>query len=142
MLFCCLYWRHTERQTLKMKQDWTNLKTASSVLANFMTFMYKGLLHDCKFTQLLLINLHVRLERKSPFLQDDKWYLLLKCYYNKKTLFSFSLDSDFIFGKSSSCQLLWLNFKTKSNVLTTIFNYDFSFKHGPPLLDSVPVELH
>ena len=39
-------------------------------------------------------------------------------------LFSFSLDSDFIFGKNVPCQLLRLNFKNKSD----FFNYEFSFK--------------
>ena len=42
----------------------------------------------------------------------------------KNMLFSFSLDSDFIFGKNSPCRLLWLDFKNKSD----IFNCDFSFK--------------
>ena len=41
----------------------------------------------------------------------------------KKMLFLFSVDSDFIFGKNAPCQLLWLNFKNKSDFL----NYDFSF---------------
>ena len=41
-----------------------------------------------------------------------------------KKMFSFSLDSDFIFGKNSPCQLLRLNFKNKS----AFFNCDFSFK--------------
>ena len=50
--------------------------------------------------------------------------MALKCYYDEKMLFSFSLDSDFIFGKNAPCQLLRLNFKSKSN----FFNYDFSFK--------------
>ena len=42
----------------------------------------------------------------------------------KKMLFSFSLDSNFIFGKIAPCQLLRLNFKNKSDS----FRYDFSFK--------------
>ena len=48
----------------------------------------------------------------------------LKCYYDEKMLFSFSVDSDFIFVKNAPCQLLRLNFKNKSD----FFNYDFSFK--------------
>ena len=35
-----------------------------------------------------------------------------------------SADSDFIFGNNAPCQLLWLNFKNKSD----FFNYDFSIK--------------
>ena len=50
--------------------------------------------------------------------------MALKCYYDEKMLFSFSLDSDFIFGKNAPCQLLRLNFKNKSD----FFSYDFSFK--------------
>ena len=50
---------------------------------------------------------------------------------------SFSVDSDFIFGKNAPCQLLRLNFKNKSD----FFNNDLSF-NCPPLPDSVPVELH
>ena len=49
---------------------------------------------------------------------------VLKCYYDENMLFSFSLDSDSIFGKIAPCQLLHLNFKNKSD----FFNYDFSFK--------------
>ena len=61
-----------------------------------------------------------------------------KCYYDEK-MFSFSADSDFVFGKNSPYQLLRLNFKNKSDC----FNYDFSFKLSAiPLPDSVPVELH
>ena len=45
---------------------------------------------------------------------------ILKCYYDEKMLFSFSLDSGFIFGKNSPCQLLRLNFQSKSD----FFNYD------------------
>ena len=52
-------------------------------------------------------------------------------------LFSFSLNSDFIFGKNAPCQLLRLNFKNKSDILTMI-----SRLNCPPLPDSVPVELH
>ena len=48
----------------------------------------------------------------------------LKCYYDVKMFSWFSVDSDFIFGKNSTCQLLRLNFKNKSDFL----NYDFSFK--------------
>ena len=47
-------------------------------------------------------------------------------------LFSFSLDSDFIFGKNAPCQLR-RNFKNKSDFF---FNYDFSFNR-PPLPDSL-----
>ena len=49
---------------------------------------------------------------------------LLKCYYDEKQIFSFSLDSNLIFCKNAPCQLLRLNFKNKSD----FFNYDFSFK--------------
>ena len=38
----------------------------------------------------------------------------LKCYYDEKT-FSFSLDSDFMFGENAPCQLLRLNFKNNNN---------------------------
>ena len=62
---------------------------------------------------------------------------MLKCYYDEKMLFSFSLDSDSIFGKIAPCQLLRLNFKNKSDFLATI-----SRLNCPPLPDSVPVELH
>ena len=48
----------------------------------------------------------------------------LKCYYDEKKIFLFSLDSDLIFCKNAPCQLLRLNFKNKSD----FFNYDFSFK--------------
>ena len=40
-----------------------------------------------------------------------KW---LKCYYDEK-MFSFSVNSDFTFGKNAKCQLLQLNFKDKSD---------------------------
>ena len=50
--------------------------------------------------------------------------LYLKCYYDEKMFLSFSVDSDFIFGKNAPCQLLRLNFKNKSD----FFNNDFSFK--------------
>ena len=50
--------------------------------------------------------------------------LILKCYYDEKILFSFSLDSYFIFGKIAPCQLLHFNFKKKSDY----FNYNFSLK--------------
>ena len=43
-----------------------------------------------------------------------------KCYYDEEMLFSFSANSYFIFGKNASCQLLRLNFKNKSDFLTTI----------------------
>ena len=36
----------------------------------------------------------------------------LKCCYDEIMLFS--VDSDFIFGKNAPCQLLHLNFKSKS----------------------------
>ena len=52
-------------------------------------------------------------------------------------LFSFSLDSDFIFDKNAPCQLFRLNFKNKSDFLTTI-----SRLNCPPLPDYDPVELH
>ena len=44
-----------------------------------------------------------------------KFAVPLKCYYDEKMLFSFSLDSDFIFGKNAACQLLRRNFKDKSD---------------------------
>ena len=50
--------------------------------------------------------------------------LELKCYYDGKMLFLFSLDSDSIFGKIAPCQSLRLNFKSKSD----FFSYDFSVK--------------
>ena len=62
----------------------------------------------------------------------------LKCYYDEKMLFPFSLDSDSIFGKIAPCQLLRLNFKNKSD----FFSYDFSFKLSAIVQDSVPVELY
>ena len=40
----------------------------------------------------------------------------LKCPCDEKMLFSFSLDSNFIFGKTALCQLLLLNFKNKSDL--------------------------
>ena len=61
----------------------------------------------------------------------------LKCYYDEKFFSSFSLDSDFIFGKNAPCQLLRFNFKNKSDFLTTI-----SRLNCPPLPDTVLVELH
>ena len=48
----------------------------------------------------------------------------LNWYYDEKMLFSFSLDSDSMFGKIAPCQLLRLNLKQKSDFLS----YDFSFK--------------
>ena len=33
----------------------------------------------------------------------------LKCHCNEEMLFSFSLDSNYIFGKNAPCQLLCLN---------------------------------
>ena len=39
----------------------------------------------------------------------------IKCYYDGKMRFSFSLDSDFIFGKNLPCQLFRLTFKNKSD---------------------------
>ena len=50
----------------------------------------------------------------------------LKCYYDEKMLFSFSLNSDFIFGKNAPCQLLQLDFKNKSDFLTTNFSSKLS----------------
>ena len=60
----------------------------------------------------------------------------LKCTCDEKMLFSFSPDSDFIFGTNAPCQLLRLNFKKRSHFLTTI-----SRLNCPPLPDYVPVEL-
>ena len=54
----------------------------------------------------------------------SRYQVFLKCYCNEKMFFSFSLNSDFIFGKNAPCQLLWLNFKNKSD----FFNYGFLFK--------------
>ena len=51
---------------------------------------------------------------------SQKWHIdnnELKCPCNEKMLFSFSLVSDFIFGKNAPCQLLRLNFKNKSDLL-------------------------
>ena len=61
----------------------------------------------------------------------------LKCYYDEKMFLSFSVDSDFIFGKNAPCKLLRLNFKTSLIFLTTI-----SRLNCPPLSDCVPVELN
>ena len=58
-------------------------------------------------------------------------------HYDEKFFFSYSLDSNLIFCKNAPCQLLRLNFKTKSDFLTTI-----SRLNCPSLPDSVPVELH
>ena len=66
---------------------------------------------------------------------------LFDCAYLFKVLlcsFSFSIHSDFIFGKNAPCQLLRLNLKNKT---VRFFNYDFLF-NCPPLPDSVPVEFH
>ena len=41
------------------------------------------------------------------------YHTFLKCYYDEKIFSSFSLDSDFIFGKNAPCQLLRFNFKNK-----------------------------
>ena len=74
-------------------------------------------------------------------LQRDKNRLCkqaLKCYYDEKLFSSFSLDSDFIFGKNAPCQLLRFNFINKSD----FFNYDFSFKLSAAITDTVLVELH
>ena len=65
--------------------------------------------------------------------ETDK-IIVLKCYYNEKMLFSFSLDSYSIFGKIAPCQLLCLNFKNKSDFLATI-----SRLNCPQAPDSVPV---
>ena len=67
----------------------------------------------------------------------DLGLFFLKCYYDEKKIFSFSLDSDLTFCKNALCQLLRLNFKNKSDFLTTI-----SRLNCPPLPDSVSVELH
>ena len=70
-------------------------------------------------------------------MESDLSPAILKCYYDEKMLFLFSADSDFIFGKNAPCQLLLLNFKNKSDFLTTI-----SLLNCPPLLGSFPVGLH
>ena len=54
----------------------------------------------------------------------SRYQLFLNSYYDEKMLFLFSVNSDFIFGKNAPCQLLWVNFKNKSD----FFNYSFSFK--------------
>ena len=65
------------------------------------------------------------LGRKEKSATHVLWFRSpLKCYYDEKILFSFSVDSDFIFYKNTPCQLLRLNFKNKSD----FFNYNFSFK--------------
>ena len=38
----------------------------------------------------------------------SRYQVFLKCYYNEKMLFSFSVNSDFIFGKNAPCQLFGL----------------------------------
>ena len=72
-----------------------------------------------------------------PVLRNCVTYML-KCYYDEKILFSFSLDSVSIFGKVAPCQLLRLNFKNKSD----FFLATISCLNCPPLPDYAPVELH
>ena len=74
-------------------------------------------------------NFHLVVLRRRPFVSFvpvlfSSLGYLLKCYYDEKMLFSFTVDSDFMFGKNAPCQLSRLNFKNKSD----FFNYDFSFK--------------
>ena len=73
----------------------------------------------------------------EPQVNDANFIFFSLCYNDEKMLFSFSLDSDSIFGKIAPCQLLRRNFKNKSDFLAMI-----SRLNCPPLPDSVPVELH
>ena len=67
---------------------------------------------------------HSRLLVRPRSRSQAKTSFQLKCYYDEKIFWSFSVDSDFIFGKNAPYQLLRLNFKNKSDV----FNNDFLFK--------------
>ena len=68
-------------------------------------------------------------------MQSSHVFCDLKWCYNEKMLFSFSVNSDFIFWQKCTMPIIVAQFQ---NLIT--INYDFSFKLSA-LPDSVPVEL-
>ena len=56
---------------------------------------------DCLVSQKIQQLSRRRMEYFSSQLDALSWILWLKCYFNEKMLFSFSVDSDFIFGKNA-----------------------------------------
>ena len=87
------------------------------------------LLVFCLFTSLVRISNFYSEEKLKCFMASLS--SCLKCYYDEKMLFLFSLDSYFTLGKNSPCQLLRVNF-TRFRALRTkfcCFAYQISWVH-------------